>query len=78
MILYRKMKRGTLTENIDPHFKPYIIKGTWKYEEEFDSELEEKKLLKKVEGSLWSFSYKEEEKFVRIGEYRNVRQENDD
>ena len=78
MILYRKIKRGILIENIDPHFKPYVIEGTWKYEEEFDSELEEKKLLKKVEGSFWSFSYKEEVHFVKIGEYKNVRQENDD
>lgn len=63
MILYRKMKRGILIENIDPHFTPCAIEGEWKYEEKFDSKLEEENLFKKVKNSPW-FSYREQEKFV--------------
>lgn len=71
MILYRKMIRGILIENIDPHFVPHGITGNWKYEEEFDSEIEKENLFKKVQNSPW-FDYKEQEKFVKIGEFKNV------
>ena len=65
MILYRKIKRGILISNTDPHFAPTIIEGEWKSEEKFNSELEEKNLLEKVENSPW-FSYREQEKFIVV------------
>lgn len=71
MILYRKVIRGILIEDCDPHFKPQGITGNWKYEEDFNSEIEKEKLFKKVENSPW-FSYREQEKFVKIGEFNNV------